>query len=250
MSDATIVLCGAAASIGFIHTLLGPDHYLPFVAMSRAGAWSLRKTLWVTLACGIGHVLGSLVLGIVGISLGIAVFELESVERFRGALAGWMLTAMGLAYFSWGVRRAVRNRPHVHVHAHEDGTIHRHEHVHQSDHVHVHAVGGLDGSHEEAGARRGSAGTMTPWLLFTVFVFGPCELLIPLLMYPAAAGAFGDVAIVTAVFAVVTVATMLAAVVTLRFFVEVTPFGQYSRYSHAAAGFVVLLCGVAVTVGW
>ena len=34
-----------AASIGFIHTLLGPDHYLPFVAMSAARGWSSRRTL-------------------------------------------------------------------------------------------------------------------------------------------------------------------------------------------------------------
>jgi hypothetical protein len=31
-----------AASIGFVHTLLGPDHYLPFVAMSAARRWAGR----------------------------------------------------------------------------------------------------------------------------------------------------------------------------------------------------------------
>jgi hypothetical protein len=29
-----------AASIGFFHTLLGPDHYLPFIMMSWARKWS------------------------------------------------------------------------------------------------------------------------------------------------------------------------------------------------------------------
>ena len=38
-----------AASIGFVHTLLGPDHYLPFVAMGAARRWSTRKTLWITI---------------------------------------------------------------------------------------------------------------------------------------------------------------------------------------------------------
>ena len=27
---------------------------------------------------------------------------------------------------------------------------------------------------------------LTPWILFTIFVFGPCEPLIPLVMFPAA----------------------------------------------------------------
>ena len=45
----------AAVSISAVHTLLGPDHYLPFVAMSRVGKWSLRKTAIITVLCGIGH---------------------------------------------------------------------------------------------------------------------------------------------------------------------------------------------------
>ena len=56
----------AAVSVGFLHCVGGPDHYLPFVAMSRGGLWSLRKTLLVTTLCGIGHVAGSAVLGLLG----------------------------------------------------------------------------------------------------------------------------------------------------------------------------------------
>ena len=44
MNQESTLLLWTAASIGFVHTLLGPDHYLPFVAMSRAGGWSARKT--------------------------------------------------------------------------------------------------------------------------------------------------------------------------------------------------------------
>ncbi len=36
MSHEIVVLGIAAASIGFFHTLLGPDHYLPFIVMARA----------------------------------------------------------------------------------------------------------------------------------------------------------------------------------------------------------------------
>lgn len=62
-----------AASIGFIHTLLGPDHYVPFVAMGAARRWSTRRTLWITSLCGIGHVLGSVLIGLVGIGIGVSL---------------------------------------------------------------------------------------------------------------------------------------------------------------------------------
>jgi len=112
MIDGAIVLYSTAASVAFVHTLLGPDHYLPFVAMSRAGGWSRRKTIVITVLCGLGHVLSSAVLGLIGIALGIAAFKLEWIEQFRGDLAGWLLLAFGLVYFLWGVRRAIRNQPH------------------------------------------------------------------------------------------------------------------------------------------
>ena len=75
---------------------------------------------------------------------------------------------------------------------------HTHTHTHLGEHSHVHD--GLSGK------------ALTPWVLFVIFVFGPCEPLIPLLMYPAAGGGWGDLFIVTAVFGGVTTATMLAAV--------------------------------------
>ena len=110
VSDSLAILCGTAASIGLVHTLLGPDHYVPFIALARARRWSARRTLLVTLACGLGHVVGSVLIGFVGIGLGMAVLTLEDFEAGRGTLAGWLLLAFGLAYMAWGVRRAVRKR--------------------------------------------------------------------------------------------------------------------------------------------
>ena len=46
------VLGFTAASIGVVHTLLGPDHYLPFVALARTRRWSTARTAAVTAACG------------------------------------------------------------------------------------------------------------------------------------------------------------------------------------------------------
>ena len=231
MTQELSILLITAASVAFFHTVLGPDHYLPFIVMSRAGKWSNVKTVWVTIICGIGHVGSSVALGFIGIAFGVAIFHLQSVESFRGNIAGWSLIAFGVAYGAWGVRRAIKNKPHEHVHVHADGTYHSHGHTHHEEHAHPHET---------------PQPSMTPWILFTVFVFGPCEPLIPILMYPAAKGSYWEVAIVTIVFGAITIATMLAIVLTSSFGLSLLPMGKLERYSHALAGFTILACGVAI----
>ena len=45
----------------------------------------------------------------------------------------------------------------------------------------------------------------TPWVLFLIFVFGPCEPLIPLVMYPAAKNNFHGAVIVAILFSLTTI---------------------------------------------
>ncbi len=232
MSPELLVLTITAASLGFFHTLLGPDHYIPFIVMARSGRWSLVKTTWVTILCGLGHILSSVLLGTIGIALGIGVTKLEGAESFRGGLAAWALIAFGLVYFVWGLRRALRNRPHTHSHVHEDRADHIHRHVHTQDHTHVHAAE--------------KSANLTPWILFTIFVLGPCEPLIPMLMYPAAKGSLFGVVWVTGVFGGVTIMTMLSIVLVSSLGVVLLPLRQLERYTHAFAGAAICLCGMAI----
>lgn len=222
----------AAASIGFFHTLLGPDHYVPFAMMSWSRRWSWSKTALITLLCGLGHIAGSVILGLVGVSLGLAVGGLELTESVRGNLAAWLLIAFGLAYLVWGLKRAYRGKAHVHAHAHADEHAHFHPHSHFREHTHIH--NGKDAS------------KLAPWTLFIIFVFGPCEPLIPMLMYPAAQQSVLGLVLVTSVFGVVTVATMLAAVALCRTGVNFLPLGGIQRYAHVIAGLTILLCGLAI----
>ena len=108
-----IILITTAASIGFIHTIFGPDHYLPFIVMSKARGWSMFKTGVITFLCGLGHILGSIILGFVGIAFGIAVSKLEFVESVRGEIAAWFFIIFGFTYFVWGLHRAIRNKVDV-----------------------------------------------------------------------------------------------------------------------------------------
>jgi sulfite exporter TauE/SafE len=103
-----------AIAISFLHTLAGPDHYLPFIALSKSRRWSLARTLFWTLVCGSGHVLGSVLLGLGGAALGWSVSKIDGLEQTRGHLAGWMLLGFGALYAIWGFVRARRNGLHKH----------------------------------------------------------------------------------------------------------------------------------------
>ena len=46
--------------------------------------------------CGLGHLAGSVVLGLVGISLGAGLASLEWLEGIRGNLAAWLMIGFGL----------------------------------------------------------------------------------------------------------------------------------------------------------
>ena len=232
-----LLLCGTAAAIAFVHTLLGPDHYLPFVAMAKSRGWSMRKTMRMTLLCGCGHIVGSVVLGIIGIYAGMQLHALEWIEGVRGDLAAWALVSVGLVYMTWGLRRAWRDRPHTHWHTH-GGERHAHEHVHHAAHTHVHAGVDSDNRHRSA----------TGWAIFIVFVLGPCEPLIPILMFPAAKESPAGLMAVTLVFAAVTVLTMLAVVaVSMRGLRSVRLPGM-ERFSEAIAGGTITLCGLSIAV--
>ena len=230
MNDAHILLI-TASSIAFIHTVVGADHYLVFVAMGKARSWGLAKTLQVTLACGIGHIMGSMIIGAIGILMGAQLASLVEIEGLRGNLAGWALLAFGLVYFAWGMKQAGRSYKHSHVHVHED-VVHEHEHNHHTEHLHVHdAV---------------EANPITPWAIFIIFVIGPCEALIPLFMYPAAQQSAGLLISVAAVFGAVTLLTMLACVAVTSIGLEKVKLPSNGRYAHAIAGAMVVICAVAV----
>jgi nickel/cobalt transporter (NicO) family protein len=233
MNKEILVLAGAAAAMGFIHTLLGPDHYIPFIAMSRARRWSLPKTLTISFFSGLGHILSSVVLGLVGLGFGIAVARLEKTESARGGVAAWLLIAFGFAYFIWGLFRAVKNKKHVHLHAHVDGESHLHEHGHAAGHVHVHD-------------RVPKKANITPWILFAIFVFGPCEPLIPLVMYPAAKRSASGVVLVTAAFGLTTIVTMLTIIAVSSWGISFVRFGKLERYAHAIAGAMIFISGLCV----
>ena len=229
-TDFSILLI-TAISIGFIHTILGPDHYLPFIMLSKARGWTAIKTAVITTICGIGHVTGSILLGIIGISVGWGLDKLTGIESQRGTIASWMLIAFGMIYFIWGLRKAIKNKPHTHLHTHINGNAHIHTHQHLREHSHIHGE---------------QSRKLTPWVLFIIFVFGPCEALIPLLMYPAATNSYSQLITVVIAFSVTTIITMLAAVMIPVLGLRSFKLHGLERFGHTFAGALIFLSGIGI----
>jgi ABC-type nickel/cobalt efflux system permease component RcnA len=231
MDNSLTLLSITAISIGFIHTLLGPDHYLPFIVLSEAKKWTIRKTMIITFFCGIGHVLSSVILGLIGIAVGISVSRLVAVESFRGNIAAWLFIAFGLVYMIISVRNLYKKKRHTHSHFHIGNGVHTHDHDHHLEHSHIH-------EHSEVNT--------TPWILFLIFVFGPCEPLIPIVMYPAAENNISGAVIVSILFSVVTIATMMSIVLAFKLGLSKINLKPIEKYSNLIAGAMIFFSGIAI----
>jgi len=231
MDNSIALLSVTAVSLGFIHTILGPDHYLPFIVLSQARKWTTKKTILITFLCGLGHVLSSVILGLIGIAIGISVSKLVSVESFRGNIAAWLFIAFGLVYMIISIRSLYKKRKHSHSHYHMGGDKHIHEHNHIEEHTHVHET---------------DVARTTPWILFLIFVFGPCEPLIPILMYPAAENNIPGAVLVSLLFSVVTIATMMGIVLAFKLGLSRINLKPVEKYSNLIAGAMIFFSGIAI----
>ncbi|MDH5718401.1 MAG: sulfite exporter TauE/SafE family protein [Spirochaetia bacterium] len=229
------ILISTAASVGIIHTILGPDHYLPFISLSISEKWSLRKTVLVTILSGLGHTLMSVLIGSAGFFIGASVQSIESIDAVRGDIAAWLLISFGFLYLIWGLKKSFTGTVHLHSHVHPDGTIHSHNHHHnETIHKHVHIK---------------NKNKISPWVLFIFFVLGPCEALIPLIAYPAIHHNYTAVIIISLVFSLATISIMLLLVFLGYKGIQKLPFQKYEKYSHAIAGLIIFLAGLGIIMG-
>ena len=233
MADETLgVLCASAASLGVVHTLVGLDHALPFAVLSKAHNWSLRKTLAITIVCGVAHVASSVLIGLLVVWAGLDLLEAINLETARGSVAAWGLVALGIGYglYRWNQKR--KSVDHDHMHVHVDGSVHRHQHTHHEDHAHTHAEG----------ARWPVLG------LFLVFLVGPCEVLIPVLVVPAGALGLGSALLVSLTFCLATVLTMVAMVWGLLKGIGTINTNWFYQNSHWLTGGTIASSGLAIII--
>ena len=126
-----------------------------------------------------------------------------------------------------------------HVHSHDHHTHHRHQ-DHQHDHSHDHTRNSHSHIHKEENSN------LTPWLIFLIFLFGPCEPLIPLLIYPAADHNIFAVILISLVFSIATILTMLVIVFSGLYGLSFLQTEKINKHIHTLAGFSILVYGVSI----
>ena len=119
----------------------------------------------------------------------------------------------------------------VHLHHHHDEPHEEHHHGH-----HIHGSSELKDKN------------ITVWVLFIIFVLGPCEALLPIL---TASSVMGIPAVIssTIIFSIATITTMLAAVCLGYYGLEALRFKKLEAYAHELAGATVMACGIAILCG-
>ncbi len=227
------ILIITAASIACLHTVTGPDHYLPFIALSRSRGWSVSKTIFWTIFCGCGHVLSSVIIGLGGAAIGWSLSKTTWLQNVRGGIAGWCMLLFGLCYCLWGLYRSKQNKAHKHFDMYEDGSMYVYEHTHG------HAATAKE-KHK-----------VTPWVMFIIFLLGPCEPMIPLLYFPAAKNSWWGMIVIVIVYTISTLAIMILMVILGYFGIGLVKAEKLEQHMHSIGGLTIFICGAGmIFLGW
>ncbi len=223
----------SAVTISCLHTATGPDHYLPFIVLSRSRKWTISKTMIWTVICGMGHILSSVVIGLISVVLGWQLSKLTFFQNIRGNVSGWCLLFFGVIYLMWGLRQAYLNKAHKHFDVYDSGDIYVYNHKHGE------VVLPQDRT------------KVTPWILFAIFVMGPSEPLVPLLFYSGTQRSTLQIIVLISVFTIITVLTMVAMVLMGIYGYSFFKTEKIERFIPAIGGAVITICGIGmVFFGW
>lgn len=222
------VLLLTAVSISVLHTITGPDHYLPFIAIGKTKGWKLGKTLAWTGLCGVAHVMSSVALALIGAALGYSLQKFSWVESIRGGLAGWSMLFFGVLLTLYGLWNNYNEKKHKHFDVIEDD-VYVFEHDHNRDIV-------LPSDRKK----------VTLWVLFIIFLLGPCEPLIPLLTYQGIqASSYGLYALIL-VFLVCTIIMMMVMVSLGYYGISLFNTAVLEKHMGTIAGATILICGLGM----
>lgn len=224
MIDASPFYPIAAAGLGvaMAHAAI-PTHWLPFVLTARSHGWGTSKTLSITAAAGLGHVLFTTLLGALLLWLGLEVDEwIGHVFPF---VAGGVLIAFGIYHLFRRGHRHLLGLPRVHNHNDCEACEHA---------EHAMPAGSLT---RTDAAAIGS--------LFVMLTLSPCESFLPVYLSATSFGWTGFV-LLSLVLGVGTIAAMvvltgltLSGVVRLR-------TALFERYENVIIGVLLCLLGIGV----
>ena len=223
MTRTAILLFLSSCSTAIIHALI-PDHWLPFVLMSRVERWSERRVAALTGLAGLLHVLVTMLAGGLTILVGSATVERLAARTGQSLefLGGLLLVIFGLSYGFWRHRREAR------VHARDDRPT-----VDPSGHVHAH--GHL--------LERWFHGALTAGALVLVIGISPCALLVPILFAASVEGS-GALLASAVGFGLCTVGTMVGVTVFAVRGMRRIDLPFFARYGDLISGALVSAIGL------
>ena len=223
MTRTAFLLLLSSCSTAIIHALI-PDHWLPFVLMSRVEHWSERRVAALTGLAGLLHVGVTIVAGGLTILVGSATVESLAARTGRSLefLGGLLLVVFGVTYGIWRHRREAR------AHAPADKPR-------AAPETHIHAHGHL--------LERWFHPALTAGALVIVIGMSPCALLVPILF---AASAEGTGALLASAlgFALCTVGTMVGVTVFAARGMRRIDLPFFARYGDLISGALVSAIGL------
>jgi putative Mn2+ efflux pump MntP len=172
-----------AILLSVVHALI-PNHWIPYVLISRSEKWSTATSLRVTAVGGFAHTLSTVIIGIL---IGLLGYQLNNlIESISSFYAPVILISFGLIYVIIGIKNLL-----THSHSHH----HHHEHI-EEDKI------------KELSKKSFTAITLS---LSTAMFFSPC---IEIEAYYFTAGTYGwmGIAALSLVYVFMTVAGMLILV--------------------------------------
>jgi nickel/cobalt transporter (NicO) family protein len=234
MSSTGPALLAAAAGVGLGHAIL-PDHWVPLAVLGRTRRYPLSRIARLSGLAGVAHVIVSLVLGAIIITVGLQFRS--TIQSAQDTIIGGVLiaTALGFAVLEF----TGRGHGHTHDHGHDHGD-HDHEHGHTDDHDHDH-------DHDHEGQRRGWHGLAAVMVPFGAAA-SPDLTILPVFLAATTAGVATAVGSV-AVFAAVTIGTIVGlTVAAARGGYEIK--GQWlERWGNVFTALTLLVIGTLILTG-
>jgi putative Mn2+ efflux pump MntP len=206
------LLIVAVGTVGVLHTMV-PDHWAPITLLARQKGWSRKQTACAALGAVTGHVLSTLLLGLIVWGAGVAVAA--KFGHWIEIISSVALIGFGLWIAFSGWREMTEERAHEHAHNH--GHTHNHD-----DHT-------------------AAKGQRTALLL----ILGSSPMIEGL---PAffAAGKYGIglIVVMSLVFAAATIVTYVALCVGSAASLERVSLGPLEKYGEVLSGMFIAAVGV------
>ena len=205
-------LLGAGFATAFLHAAL-PTHWLPFVLVGRAQRWTPSRVLLAVAVAGLAHIASTALIGGLIVAAGLAMEQW--VSGLLPHLAAVLLFLFGAFYISRAlIRPAVPTTGNAADAALESPTPN-------------------------------VSNTAAFWGLVLMLAVSPGEVLLPVYLSQATEG-LGVLALLTAVFAVGTIAGMALFTLLANAGYSVLRLERWSRYEGLVLGAALIVIGLLV----